>query len=97
ICSSVKRLRFIPWSSQWARAYFKMDYFNGARSLVPLRREGLSNAGEMFFVPIVKVGDEQPQPSLGKTPTIRVKIVRHLAADAQMMDGSVALPATVHG
>ncbi|RAR98631.1 mechanosensitive ion channel family protein, partial [Ensifer adhaerens] len=31
-CSSVKRLRFIPWSSQWARAYFKMDYFNGARS-----------------------------------------------------------------
>jgi hypothetical protein len=33
ICSSVKRLRFIPWSSQWARAYFKMDYFNGARSL----------------------------------------------------------------
>ncbi|MBB3948513.1 hypothetical protein GGQ73_004500, partial [Rhizobium skierniewicense] len=32
ICSSVKRLRFIPWSSQWARAYFKMDYFNGARS-----------------------------------------------------------------
>ncbi|WP_207092461.1 hypothetical protein, partial [Rhizobium ruizarguesonis] len=33
ICSSVKRLRFILWSSQWARAYFKMDYFNGARSL----------------------------------------------------------------
>ncbi|OKP62331.1 hypothetical protein BTE77_35870, partial [Ensifer adhaerens] len=32
ICSSVKRVRFIPWSSQWARAYFKMDYFNGARS-----------------------------------------------------------------
>ncbi|KQV14727.1 hypothetical protein ASC97_31660 [Rhizobium sp. Root1203] len=32
ICSSVKRLRFILWSSQWARAYFKMDYFNGARS-----------------------------------------------------------------
>ncbi|WP_210268694.1 hypothetical protein, partial [Rhizobium rhizogenes] len=32
ICSSVKRLRFIPWSSRWARAYFKMDYFNGARS-----------------------------------------------------------------
>lgn len=31
-CSSVKRLRFILWSSQWARAYFKMDYFNGARS-----------------------------------------------------------------
>ncbi|OWK25749.1 hypothetical protein AJ87_07010 [Rhizobium yanglingense] len=28
----MKRLRFIPWSSQWARAYFKMDYFNGARS-----------------------------------------------------------------
>ncbi|KQX45143.1 hypothetical protein ASD49_08850 [Ensifer sp. Root1298] len=26
-------MRFIPWSSQWARAYFKMDYFNGARSL----------------------------------------------------------------
>ncbi|WP_206113537.1 hypothetical protein, partial [Rhizobium laguerreae] len=32
-CSSVKRLRFILWSSQWARAYFKMDYFNGARSM----------------------------------------------------------------
>lgn len=28
-CSSVKRFRFIPWSLQWARAYFKMDYFNG--------------------------------------------------------------------
>ncbi|AJC82451.1 hypothetical protein IE4803_PB00404 (plasmid) [Rhizobium etli bv. phaseoli str. IE4803] len=36
ICTSVKRLRFIPWSSQWARAYFKMDYFNGARSKAPL-------------------------------------------------------------
>ncbi|MGO6716163.1 hypothetical protein ACC674_17695, partial [Rhizobium ruizarguesonis] len=28
-------LRFILWSSQWARAYFKMDYFNGARSEQP--------------------------------------------------------------
>jgi len=23
---------FILWSSQWARAYFKIDYFNGATS-----------------------------------------------------------------
>jgi hypothetical protein len=38
ICSSVKRLRFILWSSQWARAYFKMDYFNGARSLIELHQ-----------------------------------------------------------
>ncbi|MGV1990112.1 hypothetical protein ACQZ5N_26190, partial [Agrobacterium sp. 22-221-1] len=39
ICSSVKRLRFIPWSSQWARAYFKMDYFNGARSVRPNKKQ----------------------------------------------------------
>ncbi|MFK3968724.1 hypothetical protein ACI2KT_34785, partial [Ensifer adhaerens] len=42
-CSSVKRLRFIPWSSQWARAYFKMDYFNGARST----RQALEVLGEL--------------------------------------------------
>ncbi|MCO5966611.1 hypothetical protein NAG74_33740, partial [Sinorhizobium meliloti] len=36
ICSSLKRLRFIPWSSQWARAYFKMDYFNGQGHLQTL-------------------------------------------------------------
>jgi len=34
ICSSVKRLRFIPWSSQWARAYFKMDHPNGASQII---------------------------------------------------------------
>jgi transposase len=37
-------------------------------------RESLSDAEEMRFVPIVKVGDEQPQPSLGKTLTVRVEM-----------------------
>lgn len=37
-------------------------------------RENLSNAEEMRFVPIVKVGGEQSQPSLGKTLTVRVEI-----------------------
>ena len=47
ICSSVKRLRFILWSSQWARAYFKMDYFNGARSAGSglLQRAGTDDGG----------------------------------------------------
>ncbi|MGV1987385.1 hypothetical protein ACQZ5N_12255, partial [Agrobacterium sp. 22-221-1] len=46
ICSSVKRLRFIPWSSQWARAYFKMDYFNGARSAENRAGSAGLNGGE---------------------------------------------------
>ena len=37
-------------------------------------RESLSDAEEMRFVPIVKVGEEQPQPSLGKTLTVRVEM-----------------------
>ena len=37
-------------------------------------RESLSDAEEMRFVPIVKVGNEQPQPSLAKTLTVRVEI-----------------------
>jgi transposase len=28
----------------------------------------------MRFVPVVKLGDEQPQPCLGKTLTVRVEI-----------------------
>jgi len=30
----MKRLRFIPWLSQWARAYFNMDYVNGQGQLI---------------------------------------------------------------
>src|SRR5512140_3495252 len=32
ICSSVNRLRFMLWSSSWARANFKLDSAQGARS-----------------------------------------------------------------
>jgi hypothetical protein len=32
ICSSVKRLRLIFWSSRWARTNFKLDYLRGATS-----------------------------------------------------------------
>jgi len=32
ICSSLKRLRFILWSSAWARVYFKTDKPQGATS-----------------------------------------------------------------
>src|ERR1700731_4706449 len=32
ICSSEKRLRFMLWSSCWARANFKLDQAKGARS-----------------------------------------------------------------
>ena len=32
ICSSVKRLRLMSWSSQWARTNFKLDYLRGATS-----------------------------------------------------------------
>lgn len=37
-------------------------------------RESLSDAEEMRCVPIVKVDDEQAQPLLGKTLTIRIKM-----------------------
>lgn len=32
ICSFVQRLRFILWSSHWARASFGLDQRSGARS-----------------------------------------------------------------
>jgi transposase len=37
-------------------------------------RESVSNEQEIRFVPVVKVGGEQAQPSLGKTLTVRVEI-----------------------
>ncbi|TDW35031.1 hypothetical protein EV128_103313 [Rhizobium azibense] len=52
ICSSVKRLRFIPWSSQWARAYFKMDYFNGARSLLKALQSSSTQVFYQFRSPV---------------------------------------------
>lgn len=39
ICSSVKRLRLMFWSSRWARTNFKLDYPRGATS------RGLSRSG----------------------------------------------------
>lgn len=37
-------------------------------------RESLSDAGEMRFVPIMKIDEEQPQPPLKKVLTLRVEI-----------------------
>ena len=34
ICSSVKRLRLMFWSSRWARTNFKLDYPRGATPAV---------------------------------------------------------------
>ncbi|WP_156408427.1 MULTISPECIES: transposase [unclassified Ensifer] len=37
-------------------------------------RESASDEQEMRFVPVVKLGDEQPQPCLGRSLTVRVEI-----------------------
>jgi len=40
ICSSEKRLRFMLWSSSWARANFNLDYVQGATSEAEVSHDG---------------------------------------------------------
>lgn len=49
ICSSVKRLRLMFWSSQWARTNFKLDYPRGATSIDP--EERTHRFYKMFIAP----------------------------------------------